>query len=127
VTERDIKLDLLRKNPVIWPVTWLVWSVGLLVFLARQPALSQVLLARALIVSALGYSMAYLVIGVATDMRYHYWSLIACLVASALVAPELAEGLRRRSRPLAGALIAVAAVAAVGVAARVLDFQAFVR
>lgn len=127
VTPRDIKFDLLRKNPFIWPVTWLAWGLGLLVFLAREPAFNPVLLARALIVSALGYSFAYLVVGVATDMRYHYWSLIAGLVATVLVMPQLADGWRQRSRRLAGALAGVGVVIAIGVATRLLDFQGFVR
>ena len=126
VTEHDIKFDLLRKNPFVWPVTWMVWGLGLLVFLAREAAGNQVLLARALIVSGLGYSGAYLVIGVATDMRYHYWSLIAGLLATLLVQPQLADGARRHSRALAGALLAVGVVVAIGVATRLLDFQGFV-
>ena len=126
VSERDIRLDLLRKNPFIWPVTWLAWGAGLLVFLSRGQASPRTLLARVLLVSGLGYSMAYLVIGLATDMRYHYWSLIAGLVATLLVLPQLAEGLRHRSRPLVGTLVATGAVIAIGIATRLLDFQRFV-
>jgi hypothetical protein len=125
VTQRDIKLDLVRKNPFVWPVTWMAWSLGLLVFLAREPESHPVLLARVLIVSGLGYSGAYLVIGLATDMRYHYWSLIAGLTATLLVSPRLVEGLRSRSRPLVGALAALALVIGIGVATRLLDFQRF--
>ncbi len=124
-TQRDIKLDILRKNPFIWPVTWLVWGAFVLVFLSRRPDESPVVLARVLIISALGYSLAYLVVGVATDMRYHYWTLIAMLAATLLVAPHLAEGLRQRSAPLVGGLAALAVVLAIGVATRLLDFQAF--
>jgi hypothetical protein len=127
VTARDIKLDLLRKNPFVWPVTWMVWGLGLLVFLARQPSFGSVLLARTLVVSELAYSSAYLVIGVATDMRYHYWSLIAGLVATVLVMPQLVDAWRGRSRRLAGALIGVGVVVAIGVATRLADFQGFVR
>ena len=124
-TKRDIQFDLLRKNPFVWPVTWLAWGAVLLVFVGRQPPVSSVLLARVLIVSALGYSCAYLLIGVATDMRYHYWSLIAMLVATLLVLPQLAHGLRTRSAPLLGGLAVVGMVIAIGVATRLLDFQAF--
>jgi len=126
VTERDIKFDLVRKNPFVWPVTWLVWGAFLLAFLARQPVAQPVLLARVLIVSALGYSLAYLVIGLATDMRYHYWTLIAMLAATLLVMPQLAQGLRQRSRPLLAGVAAVALAVAIGVATRLLDFQGFV-
>lgn len=126
VSEREIKFDLLRKNPFTWPVTWLAWAAGLLVFLGREADSSQTVLARVLLVSALGYSLAYLVIGVATDMRYHYWSLIAALVATVVILPQLAQGWRRRSRPLIGAVLMAAIVAAIGVATRLLDFQALV-
>jgi hypothetical protein len=125
VTERDIKFDLLRKNPFVWPVTWLVWGAFLLAFLAHRQAGQPVLLARVLIVSALGYSLAYLVVGVSADMRYHYWTLIAMLVATLLTMPQLAQGLRGRSPPLLAGLLAVGVVIAIGVATRLLDFQRF--
>ena len=126
VTERDIKLDLLRKSPVIWPVVWIVWAVTLVIFAARLGPERHVFLARVLLVSALGYSGAYLVVGVATDMRYHYWSLIAILLSSVLLLPELAQAFRKKSALLFGGLAAVIVVTGVGVLTRVFDFQAFV-
>jgi Dolichyl-phosphate-mannose-protein mannosyltransferase len=126
VTERDLRLDLLRKNPFVWPVTWLVWGGFLLVFISREKSTPAVQLAKVLTVSALGYSCAYLLIGVATDMRYHYWSLMSILISTLLVIPWLAEGLRNRSRLLLGGISSCALVVLVGVAARLLDFRAFV-
>lgn len=126
VTERDLKLDLLRKNPFIWPATWMVWGAFLLAFLARRPETTPVLLSRVLIVSALGYAMAYLVVGVATDIRYHYWTLMAILAATLLAAPQLVQGMRERSPPLLAGFTALAVVVAIGVATRLLDFQRFV-
>jgi len=127
VTERDIRLDILRKNPFVWPVTWMAWGIGLLVFLSRGSPTDSTRsrLARALIVSALGYSFAYLVVGVATDMRYHYWSLIAMLCASLLTLPEIGVGMRERSTLLFAALSGTAVVVLVGVATRLLDFRGF--
>ena len=125
VTERDLKFDLLRKNPFIWPVTWMVWGAFLLAFLARRPDSTPVLLSRALIVSALGYSMAYLMVGVATDMRYHYWTIMAMLAATLLAAPQLVHGLRERSPSLMVGFAALAVVVTIGVATRLLDFQDF--
>lgn len=126
VTERDVKLDLLRKNPAVWPVTWLVWAAALLVLLRRELPTAPVALARVLAVSALGYSGAYLLVGVATDMRYHYWSLLAVMLATLVVVPRLGEWLRRRDRELlaAGALVALVVLA--GVASRLLDFRGMV-
>jgi hypothetical protein len=126
VTERDVRLDLLRKNPFVWPITWLVWGGFVLAFISLENTSPTVQLARVLIVSALGYSCAYLLVGVATDMRYHYWSLTSVLVGTLLVLPLLAQGLRSRSGLVLGGIGATALVVSIGVATRLLDFRAFV-
>jgi hypothetical protein len=79
-----------------------------------------------LAVSALGYSGAYLLIGVATDMRYHYWSLLAVMLATLVVMPRLLKLLRWRSGELFASFAVVAAVIGIGVATRLLDFRGFV-
>lgn len=126
VTARDVKLDIVRKNPGVWPVTWLTWAACLLVLLRREPPGPAVGFARALSVSALGYSGAYLLIGVATDMRYHYWSLLAVMLGTLAVLPLLGEQWRRRPRELLAGVAVVAAVVGVGVATRLLDYRGFV-
>ena len=125
VTGRDVRLDLVRKNPAVWPVTWLAWAACLLVLLRRESPVANVALARVLAVSALGYSGAYLLIGVATDMRYHYWSLLAVLLATLAVTPRLGQWLRKRDRELLASAAAVALIVSIGLAARLLDFRGF--
>jgi hypothetical protein len=125
VTPRDVRFDLVRKNPSVWPVTWVAWAAVLLVFLAHAEGSAAVRLARALAVSALGYACAYLVIGVATDIRYHYWAVLAAVAATLLVLPELAQGYRHRSSALLAGTVGVAVVVVLGLAARLLDFQAW--
>lgn len=122
-SEREIRFDLLRKNPLFWPVTWLVWAIALLVIANRQPASAPTLLARVLTISALGYSGAYLVIGLMTDIRYHYWSILAVFVATLAMLPLLIEAWRSRSATLFAGLGAVGVVAAIGIATRLLDFK----
>jgi len=122
----NVRFDIVRKNPAVWPVTWLVWGAVLLVFLARRTPTPAVLLARALVMSALAYSAAYFVIGVATDFRYHYWSMLATMIATLLVLPDLAAGWRARVPSLTAGLTIVGIVISVGLAARALDFQAWV-
>lgn len=124
---REVRLDLLRKNPLMWPVAWLTWAGVLLAWASRERAVPPVLLARVLAVSALGYSGAYLVIGVATDFRYHFWSLIAVAVATVATLPQLAQALRQRSAILWGGLALLALVVAVGIDARLADFQGWMR
>jgi hypothetical protein len=52
--------------------------------------------------------------------------MLAVMIATLLVLPLLAAAWRNRSRVLFGGLAAVGAVVAVGLAARLLDFQAWV-
>ena len=66
-------------------------------------------------------------IGVATDFRYHYWSLVAVAAATVAVLPQLAQAWRSRSRILLGGLALVGLVVVLGVAARLLDFQAWMK
>jgi hypothetical protein len=86
------------------PALWLAIGVGLLAQLAwarslRRPASTDA--ALVLVLSGLPYACAYLIIGVATEYRYLFWSLIA--IFSALVI-SLSEPRRLvRSRPTATA------------------------
>lgn len=123
ITESDVRLDLVRKNPAVWPVTWLAWAACLLVLLRNETPNTHVLLARVLAVSALGYSGAYLLIGVATDMRYHYWSMLAVMLGSVAVWPTLLRQFRMRRVPLLASAGVVTGLVAVGIAARLLDFK----
>jgi len=66
------------------PALWLVIGAGLLVVLAsansrrRHAGLEAAL---ALVMSGLLYTCAYLIVGVATDLRYQFWSMIATFTA----------------------------------------------
>ncbi|HEY1545461.1 MAG TPA: hypothetical protein VGG01_23920 [Xanthobacteraceae bacterium] len=71
---------------------WLALGVGLLVWLAAahtssRPASRDA--ALALLLSALPFAFAYLIIGVATELRYMLWSLIAIFTAAVLSLPPL--------------------------------------
>jgi hypothetical protein len=127
VTERDIKLDIVRKNPFVWPCAWLAWAGCLLALLRRDDVAQRgSTFARVLCVSALGYSGAYLLIGVATDMRYHYWSLLAVMLASLVAGPRLLQLWRENRRPVLASAGIVGAVVLVGIATRLLDYRGLV-
>jgi len=122
----NVRFDLVRKNPATWPVTWLAWGFVLLLFLSRRPSTQTVVLARVLVVSAIGYTLAYAVVGVATDFRYHYWSMLATAVATIAVLPYLARGFKRGNPVLSGGCAVVGLVVAIGLVARLTDFRAWV-
>jgi hypothetical protein len=75
------------------PAVWLVIGVGLLVQLAKARPLRRSAstdAALALLLSGLPYASAYFIIGLATESRYLFWSLIAIFAAMVIaVRPEL--------------------------------------
>jgi len=79
--------DLLGVSPpgsARTPAFWLATGACLLVLLAsakrpRCPARCEA--ALALVMSGLLYTCAYLIIGVATDLRYQFWSMVATFTA----------------------------------------------
>jgi hypothetical protein len=80
------------------PALWLAIGAGLLALLASARSRcrsASIDAALALILSGLPYSCAYLIIGVATESRYLFWSLIAIFVALAISASELSMSWRR--------------------------------
>jgi hypothetical protein len=88
---------------------WLAIGAGLLVRLASARSLRRTALidaALALVLSSLPYACAYLIIGVAAELRYFFWSLIAIFTAVVISLPELRmpSGRRHSSSCLEGSL-----------------------
>ena len=87
------------------PALWLAIGAGLLVRLASARPLARTApidAALALLLSGLTFAGAYLIIGVATELRYLLWSLIAILAAVVISLPELSKPLGHRIRPQEG-------------------------
>ena len=70
--------DFIRKNLLYWPCLWLIAGCWLL---TRRDADAAV---RALAWSGTIYGAAYLVVGVATDHRYYFWTILAVGFGTAL-------------------------------------------
>ena len=101
--------DFVKKNLLYWPCIWLAAAAWLIARGRPSPPV------RALAWSALLYGFGYLLIGVATDWRYHLWTTVAAAMALALhfARDKEADG---RWKEL---LVAVALVAIPGYAARI--------
>jgi hypothetical protein len=97
------------RTPLGWPIVWIALALGL-VFAARGVAG----LAMPLALSAALYGGGYLVLSVASDLRYHLWTMLAAGLAFALVADAVP---RRRWLP---ALLPAVAVALIGTVARLI-------
>jgi hypothetical protein len=124
ITQDDVYFDYLKKNVLFWPVFWLSLGVCALAFLEQPPEASPVIAgARALIVSGLLYSAAYLFVGVATETRYHYWSIMAIMLGIILGSPEIAERMRAYPSRRRLAVTFVLAVLLIGFTARIADVR----
>ena len=95
-------------SPLGWPIVWT--AVGLCLSAAglAPPRRTEGGLALALIVSGLTLEASFLVVSIASDLRYHLWSMIASPLALILLADNL-EAPRRERITVIGLLILVIA------------------
>jgi hypothetical protein len=99
--------DIAARTPVGWPCFWIV--VGLAAFLlAACQGLDLQFVAIA--ASAPLYGLGYLLFGVATGMRYHFWTMTGAALAAVLVIGEMLRGNVRASRKVVGIAAIVVAV-----------------
>jgi hypothetical protein len=126
ITPRDIKLDYIKRPFVFAPVLWLSLGLSSLVLLRQPGPVSPVMsFGRLLTMSGLLYSGAYLLVGVATDHRYYYWSVMAILLSLVLTSPDIAAQSRRHPWRGKSAAFFVVVVVVLGYAARVVDLPLF--
>ena len=80
-------------TPLGWPCVWIALGVGLLML---RPGLRDGDVAVAMAWSAVLYALSYLPLSVASEVRYHFWTMSAVGIAAAVM---LGRGdLRRRAR-----------------------------
>jgi len=103
-------------TPLGWPIAFVaVAMIGLVVALRRGGGAARDL-ALALLVSAVLLEASFLVLSIASDVRYHLWSMVATMLAIVLLAAD--RQLSRREW-LAGGF-ALVAVTATGTIARII-------
>lgn len=105
---------IMAASPLGRPASWIALALGLL---AAAPRLPSRRLVTTLALSALLYGGGYAVVSVASDMRYHLWTMLAAGLALAVTIAEGQAISRRRwavvSAPaLLAAVIEMAALAA---------------
>ena len=74
------------ETPLGWPIAWIVVAITALAtcLSRRRDAVQE--FATALLVSALTLEASFAVLSIASDLRYHLWSMIATAVATVLLA-----------------------------------------
>lgn len=109
--------DAAATTPLGWPIFWISLSLAALI---SGAAARLRLEALALAASAFLYGAAYLVVGVATGMRYYVWTITGAALAILVLAVELrSRRARLASRSMIIAAGVVAAPTAMAIAARV--------
>ena len=101
--------DAWASLPTGWPIVWLALAVAGLWLSRRAPPGPETQLAQALLLSAAAGGLSYGIVSVASDLRYHLWTMLAAGLGLVLLAG--ADGIRRREASL---LLAVALVVVAG-------------
>jgi hypothetical protein len=91
------------STPAGWPIVWTVIAVLLLPAAWRRRSEGAGGLALALLVSALALEVSFLVISIASDLRYHLWSMAASGLALVLLSDRAA--IQRRELIAGGAAL----------------------
>jgi hypothetical protein len=99
----------MAASPLGWPIVWLAIAASML-WASVGGGEPQVRLGRALALSALCMSASFAVISIASDLRYHLWSMVAAALAMILLIDARALD-RRRSLVGGGGVLAVIAIA----------------
>ncbi|HXH16504.1 MAG TPA: hypothetical protein VNJ10_10280 [Sphingomonas sp.] len=101
------------ETPLGWPIAWIVVAITALAACLSRPRDPTRDFALALLVSALALEASFGVLSIASDLRYHLWSMIATALAVVLLADRMPP---RRTVLIGTAAFAV--VVASGLAAR---------
>jgi hypothetical protein len=117
LTLADRFADAAAATPLGWPIFWISLALAALIVGLATDTPSE---ARAIAASAFFYGSAYLAVGVATGVRYYFWTFTGAALAALVLAVELrSRGLRIPARPTAVAMGVVVLPTLMAVAARV--------
>jgi hypothetical protein len=122
-TPQDIRWDYVRKNVLVWPVVWITLGVCIAVLLRLSSASEELSASRVLILSALGFSLSYAIVGISTELRYYYWPMMAIQTSLIVAFPSLAARVRTMDRAVIACILALILTVAAGFFARLTDNQ----
>jgi hypothetical protein len=88
-------------TPLGWPIFWIALALGVLILAPRLPSRG---LTVPLALSALMYGLGYAAVSVASELRYHLWTMLAALVAACVTAADLSQANVERRRFVLAAL-----------------------
>lgn len=100
------------RTPLGWPCAWLAVSLALSWASPRSARGAQAALGRALALSAACMSGSFAVVSIASDLRYHIWSMVAAALALILLADARALERKRAAWAMLAVLLVTAAASA---------------
>ncbi|MDB5713291.1 MAG: hypothetical protein JWO15_688 [Sphingomonadales bacterium] len=107
----------MAATPFGWPITWLAIALGVVI---AAPGLPSRNLALPLALSALFYGSGYLVVSVASEIRYHLWTMLAAAIACVFTISDVMNGTRLKKGRLVCACLPVTVVVLLGAVWRAL-------
>ncbi|WP_425228252.1 hypothetical protein [Sphingomonas sp.] len=94
--------------PVAWPIVWLVLAMAAIATARRRPPAPARDLALALAGSAVAQEASFAAISIASDLRYHLWTMLATALALVLLADRPPP---KQVRRVWGAVLAIVLLA----------------
>ncbi|RMB54160.1 hypothetical protein C8J44_1776 [Sphingomonas sp. PP-CE-3A-406] len=82
----EVLTAMIVETPFGWPIAWIVVAITALAASLSRPRDPVRELATALLVSALALEVSFAALSIASDLRYHLWSMIATAVSVVLLA-----------------------------------------
>ncbi|WP_375397880.1 hypothetical protein [uncultured Sphingomonas sp.] len=76
-------------TPPGWPIVWIALALGMMIV---APALPSSRLIMPLARSSFLYGMGYAAFGVASELRYHLWTILAAAIAAVIAGADLLGG-----------------------------------
>jgi len=96
------------RTPLGWPIWWMALALGTLILAPRLPSRGFVI---PIALSGLLYGLGYLPASVASELRYHLWTMLAAGIAALFALSDLAGGATVSRRRLVAAAAAPVLVA----------------
>lgn len=111
------------STPFGWPITWITIAIGWIVLAPAFQRSTTRALMLAFAASALAYAGSYFVMSVASDMRYHHWTILSATLASVIGISELSRATSVSRVRIWVAASPVLLVMFLGMMSRVFDFS----
>lgn len=103
------------RTPLGWPIVWIALAVGVVAAASGLPS-QRIIMPLAM--SGLLYGLGYGVLGVASELRYHLWTVIAAALAAAIALDDCVAERRPQWRRIGTVLAPALVVALVATAWR---------